>query len=107
LAIQLDPLRPDWFFGDLGLAHYMLRQYDTAIAVMASMVNTAHGSHMDIRAAALAQAGLEPEARSTMSEFLRLRPNRNIRQTRMSFPFKNPADLEHLLEGLRKAGMPE
>ena len=107
LAIELDPLHPEWFFGNLGLAHYMLQDYDTAIAVMASMVNTAHGSHLDIRAAAYAQAGFEPEARSIMSGFLELRPNRDIRQTSMEFPFKNPEDLEHLLEGLRKAGMPE
>ena len=64
-AIQLDPLHPEWFFGNLGFAHYMLRDYDTAIAVMAGMVNIAHGSHLDIRAAAYAQAGLEPEARLT------------------------------------------
>ena len=107
LAIQLDPLHPEWFFGNLGLAHYMLRDYDAAIAVMAGMVNIAHGSHLDIRAAAYAQAGLEPEARSTMSEFLRMRPNRNIRQTRNELPFRDPDDLEHFLEGLRKAGMPE
>lgn len=105
LAIELDPLHPEWFFGNLGLAHYMSQDYDTAIAVMASMVNT--GSHLDIRAAAYAQAGFEPDARSIMSGFLELRPNSNIRQTSMEFPFKNPEDLEHLLEGLRKAGMPE
>lgn len=107
LAIQLDPLHPEWFFGNLGLAHYMLRDYHTALAVMAGMVNIAHGSHLDIRAAAYAQAGLEREARSTMSQFLTLRPNRTIRQARNELPFRDLEDLEHVLDGLRKAGMPE
>ena len=36
LAIQLDPLHPEWFFGNLGLAHYMLRDYDTAGALVSA-----------------------------------------------------------------------
>jgi hypothetical protein len=41
-----------------------------------------------------------------MTEYLRQRPGRTVRKESM-YPFRNPADLEHLLDGLRKAGMPE
>jgi hypothetical protein len=58
------------------------------------------------RAAAYAQLGRAKEAEETMTEYLRQRPGRTVRKESM-YSFRNPADLEHLLDGLRKAGMPE
>lgn len=106
LAIQLDPLHPDWFFGTLGLAHYVNRQYDKAIAAMTNVVTATDGIYLDIQAAAYAQLGMQAEARMTLAEHLRLRPDRRAR-LEASYPFKNPADFEHLLDGLRKAGLPD
>lgn len=106
IAIQLDPLHPEWFFGTLGFAHYLMLEYDRAIAAMTNMVNTPGGTYLDVRAAAYAQLGRHSEARTAMAEYLRLQPDRRISQG-TGFRFKNPADLEHLLDGLRKAGLPE
>jgi regulator of sirC expression with transglutaminase-like and TPR domain len=83
-----------------------MRDYGKAIAAMAKMVNIPGGAHLEIRAAAYAQLGRQEEAHATMTEYLRLRPGRTIR-TASRFPFKNANDLEHWLEGLRKAGLPE
>jgi hypothetical protein len=38
---------------------------------------------------------------------LRLRPDFSIRLYSKQEPYKNPADLKHLLDGFRKAGLPE
>ena len=106
LAMRLDPLHPDWFYGTLGFAYYQMRKYEDAITAMAKMINTPGGMWLFARAAAYAQLGRAKEAEETMTEYLRQRPGRTVRKESM-YPFRNPADLEHLLDGLRKAGMPE
>jgi tetratricopeptide (TPR) repeat protein len=104
IAIRLDPLHPEWLFGTLGFAYYTMREYDKAIAAMTNMVNIPGGSHLDIRAAAYAQLGRQLEAHTAMAEYLKMQPGSRIKET--DYLFKNPADREHLLDGLRKAGMP-
>jgi TolB-like protein len=106
IAIRLDPLHPEWFFGGLGFAYYMMREYDKAIAAMTNMVNAPGNSYLDIRAAAYAQLGRHMEARTDMAEYLKIDPDRGISKINAWYQFKNPADREHLLDGLRKAGMP-
>ena len=106
LAMRLDPLHPDWFYGTLGFAYYQMRKYEDAIAAMARMINTPGGMWLFARAAAYAQLGRAKEAEETMTEYLSQRPGRTLRKESM-YPFRNPVDLEHLLDGLRKAGMPE
>jgi Tfp pilus assembly protein PilF len=106
LAMRLDPLHPDWFYGTLGFAYYQMRKYDDAVAAMAKMINTPGGVWLFMRAAAYAQLGRIEEARETLAEYLRQRSGRPL-QKEATYPLKNPADLEHLLDGLRKAGMPE
>ena len=58
-------------------------------------------------AASYAHLGLFEQARACGAEILRARTGFTIRQVQMTETFKNPADLEHLLSGLRKAGLPE
>jgi adenylate cyclase len=107
LAMKLDPLHPEWFFGTLGLAHYMRREYAEAVGTMAKMRDTHGGSYLEIRAAAHAQLGHEAEAHACMEAHLKMRPQHTISQIVATFPFRNRTDLEHFLEGLRAAGMPE
>ena len=40
-------------------------------------------------------------------ELLRVNPGYSIEQRRKVLPYKNPADFERFVEGLRKAGLPE
>jgi hypothetical protein len=56
-------------------------------------------------AACHAQLGQFAEARLQVEEVLRLKPDFRLSDERLRY--KNPADVEHVLEGLRKAGLPE
>jgi adenylate cyclase len=59
-------------------------------------------------AANLAQLEQLDEARAEAAEVLRIDPNYTIDGTQRRLAlFKRPEDVEHLLDGLRKAGLPE
>jgi adenylate cyclase len=49
--------------------------------------------------------GLVEEARSVWREVFRVNPNYSLEQRRQVLPYKNPADFESVVDGLRKAGL--
>ena len=116
-AKRLNPYQPDWcmFCWRFGIAQYTAGKYETAVTCMKEIVSPIN----DVRAwlaASYAQAGRLDEARATLDEFLSLAeaedgafPGRSLTAWRGHwaefFPFKHEADLENLLEGLRKAGL--
>jgi adenylate cyclase len=51
--------------------------------------------------------GLIDQAREAWREALRVSPAYSLEHRRKVLPYNNPADFEHFLEGLRKAGVPE
>jgi adenylate cyclase len=58
-------------------------------------------------AATLGQLGRIDEAREAWREALRVNPDYSLEQRRNVLPYKNPADFERIVEGLRKAGLSE
>jgi hypothetical protein len=58
-------------------------------------------------AAAYANLRRDEEARAAAAEVLRLQPDFSIRLYSKQEPYKDSADLEHLLQGFHKAGLPE
>ena len=56
-------------------------------------------------AACLAQLGRLDEARQQATEVLKLKPDFRLASENMAY--KNPADAEHVLDGMRKAGLPD
>jgi len=48
-----------------------------------------------------------PEARAALSKFLSLAPGMTVSGLRQLLPIRNPASLELVLDGLRKAGLPD
>ncbi len=59
-----------------------------------------------ILAATLGQLGKDEEARKVMADVLRMKPDISANYVAQIFPFRNSADLEYVIEGLHKAGMP-
>ena len=87
----------------------MLKQYEAAVIAGRQAVSHAPNHHVPylVLAAALAQSDQIDEARKQAREILRLNPSFSLRRHAERSPFKNKADLDHRLDGLRKAGLPE
>jgi adenylate cyclase len=105
-AERRDPQLPNWFWGERGHALYHLRRYADAAAAFERV--TAAPVYVDrLRAACYAQLDRIDEARAIAAEALRREPRFTLRRNAMMDPFQSRADLDHMLEGLRKAGLPE
>ena len=87
----------------------MLKQYDAAVEAGEQAVsrdpNNA-GSHR-LLAAAYAQMGRMDNAQRHAQEALRIDPAFSLQAWAKRSPFKNKSDLDHNLDGMRKAGLPE
>src|SRR5262245_38927429 len=108
--MRLDPVYAPYVSGFLGLAHYMLKQYPQALALLRECVSSSprtRWGHVWL-AATYAQLGRLEEARGAAAEVLRLQPGYTISGIASGITvFKNPEDGQHFLDGLRKAGLPE
>jgi adenylate cyclase len=58
-------------------------------------------------ACAYAQSGHLEDARNEAAEVLRINPGFTIEGYKAVLCYKDPKDVEHRLDGLRKAGLPE
>jgi adenylate cyclase len=105
---RLDPFQP-WAFYHMGVAHYMLRHYGETVRCLReyeSRLPNQQGSHAML-ACAYAQSGQLEEATVEAAEVLRINPRFTIENWKPLLVHKNLKDLEHRLDGLRKAGLPE
>ncbi len=106
LAIRLNPTPPNWYWELLGLALYTLSRY--AEAAKALERATARRPYTcRFLAACYAQMGRLSEARALVSESLRQQPGFTLRAWATVEPFESHVDREHMLDGMRKAGLPE
>jgi len=103
-AMRLNPYHPDWYWSDLSAALYATRRYPEAIEVLRRIARPGYWQWCRL-AACYAQLGRVNEARTAAAEVRLLRPNFSAANIRI--PYKNPADAEHVIEGLRKAGLAE
>jgi adenylate cyclase len=106
---RLDPFQQPNSSGWMGLANYMLKRYGEALRWFrecASRLPNAQLSHLWL-ATAYAQLGQLEEARKEAAEVLRINPGFTIEGFKRLAVYKDPKDVEHRLDGLRKAGLPE
>jgi TolB-like protein/class 3 adenylate cyclase/Flp pilus assembly protein TadD len=108
-AIRLSPLHPAWYLYGIGEAHYCAREYEQAIVPLQTAVSRFPTFITPRRhlAAVYAQMGRLDEARGEIAEIRKLDPSVCIALYRERSRYKNTDDLEHYLDGLRKAGLPE
>jgi DNA-binding SARP family transcriptional activator len=103
-AMRFNPYHPDWYWSDLSMALYATRRYAEAIEALRQITRPGYWQWSRL-AACHAQLNHTDEARAAAEEVRRLRPNFSLASIRWSY--KNPADAAHVLEGMRKAGLPE
>ncbi len=115
-SLRRNPLAPNSCFCGLGISDYLARRYEGA-TVMFTRLSSDLPRKFSCLAASYAQLGRDAEARAPVAEF------RNLMEPNLVsllgddcgkwrdhwfklFQFMNPEDFGHLLEGLRKAGLP-
>ena len=101
-----DPFPPGWFWEVRMTALMQAKRYDDMIDTIRRMPEwfVWHYAHL---AGGYAQLGKSIEAAAATAETLRAMPGFTIKWLLLQEPFKHPADIEHLVECLRKAGLPE
>jgi len=102
-AQQLNPLHPGWYHFSFARLHYSQRDYAQTIADV-EKVGLPHfyWTHM-LTAASKGQLG-HSDASDAVARIYEVKPNFSAR-TELRKWNAAPADLEHIIEGLRKAGM--
>ena len=105
---RLDPHYPDLALHFLAEAHFSLGEFERAIAVTRRRLERNPGSVMSnaLLAACCGHLGRFDEARAAWAEALRIDPGYSIERRRRILPFRDPAEFERRVEGLRKAGIP-
>ena len=108
--MRADPFAPATASGWMGGAHYLLKDYSRARAILTDCVARMPLARFGrvFLAATCAQLGELDRARAEVAEVLRLEPRFTLDgMCRLVPGFKLRADAEHYREGLIKAGMPE
>lgn len=105
-AMRLNPHHPYNYPFHLGQAYFILGRYQEAIDAFEEGLETNPSSER-LRvwlAAAYALSGRQADARWEVEQVITLNPGFSLERIRQAFPFRDPADLERFLDGLRLAG---
>jgi TolB-like protein/Tfp pilus assembly protein PilF len=106
MAAQHDPLAPSHYSQGRVIALFDDKRYEEVIHAFRQIAQPQYWDHA-ILAAAYAHLGKEHEASLAAAEVLRLLPAFSVTFCAKIAPYLNPTDRERLLDGLRKAGIPE
>jgi adenylate cyclase len=108
LALRMNPQDPANFFRQFGLAlaHYLARRYDEALGHAMEVVETRPSWWLGqlIFCATLGALGRDEEAAQALENVKRMRSSLDASALDI-LPFARARDREHLLDGLRKAGL--
>ena len=108
-ARQLDPLHPPLWDFYIGRALLHVGQYEEALAWLEKCARRAvtFGHWQRYMAAALAHLGRLEEARARLQDPIATRAYASINEIRRDDSYVNGIEFNRLIEGLRKAGLPE
>jgi len=104
-AMRLNPYHPERFWSHLGRAQYTARIYADAIASYSKLTAPDH-THHTFLAASSAQLGNRVAAAAHTHEVLQRQPAFTIGNFLQTLHYRQPSDVEHVREGLQKAGLP-
>jgi adenylate cyclase len=106
-AMQINPHHPYNYHFHLGQAYFVLHRYKDAIdAFNLGLSSYPASERMRVwLAAALAQSGNIEDAKWEGEQIMADDPDFSIERMTQAFPFNNPADMDHFISGLKKAGL--
>jgi TolB-like protein len=108
-AIRLDPNDQDPFLHHLALAYFGVGRYADAVAALKRRIIRKPDTDISRALLAASYGHLErvEEAKAEWRELMRVNPDYSLEHRRKVQPYKDPADFERIVDGLRKAGLPE
>jgi TolB-like protein/Tfp pilus assembly protein PilF len=104
-AFRLNPYAPQWYHSAHGMVLYAARRYADTIAAFGRITSGLDAWEYIYAVASYGQLGRIEEAQAQIAACRALHPDMSLLQHAAHEPYKEPADLDHLLEGLRKAGL--
>ena len=107
--MRLDPFHPHFAPLIAGEANYVLKEYHEAHRWLREATGRApnHQYGHAFLAATYAQLGQLDDARAEAAEVMRVNPNYTIGKQKQVSVMKRTEDVDHLIDGLRKAGLPD
>ena len=102
-AIELNPIPPDEYSWTLGSIYYQLGEYRAALDALKPVEDRPATARL--LAACAAQLGEEELARHYSRVVRSVYPDFQAERVRSIVPNRNPADTEHLIDGLKRAGL--
>lgn len=102
-AMRLNPFYPDQYIWHLGGAYFNLKRYEEAIQTIQKMQNPTEGRRL--LAASYAHLGRDSEAKAEAARVLKAHPNFSVERWAAVQPDKYEDDVQHFLEGLKRAGL--
>jgi adenylate cyclase len=104
-ARRLNPLHPPWYWEHVGINAFVKRDYEAALTAFSRMQS--HSFYDQLYAtAANAHLGRKRHAAHHLALVLEKRPRLRLSKVPYFLPYRNQTDLDHVLEGLGKAGLP-
>jgi len=104
-AIKLNPVPPNYYWEVQGLALYHLRRYDEAARAFERAPEKRAYIYRYL-AASYAQMGRREDAQAHTAESLRLQPDFTIQRWAEIESYQHQCDIDHMVVGMRKAGLP-
>ena len=105
-AERLNPSLPNGYLSNRGFALFQLRRYAEAAEALERVTSPAHWDHYYL-AACYANLGRQNEARLQIAKTVEKAPFLTLSSFSLRSWYADPVDLEHALDGLRRAGLPE
>jgi adenylate cyclase len=106
-AIRLDPLKPGFALSHLGATYVLMRRYEDAILASKKALEGGSKNLTALFALVVAYSSSDrmDEARAAAFDVLKFVPNFSMESFAKSLPYKNEADMEFIVDALRKAGL--
>ena len=108
-AIRLNPIPPASYLYQLALSYTFIGEFEKAIDVCKEALSKNPDDLVGRVTLVIAYTSLgrEGDARTQVSELLRIDPKFSLDQAAKTWPYKKEADREFVLAALRKAGLPD